>query len=81
MPNHYHRELHQRLQSLTQGNKSVEDYYKDIEILMMRANIHEGAETTMACFLNGLKLETAEVVKLQHYVELSDMLDKAIKVM
>ncbi|KAH9649363.1 Endonuclease [Citrus sinensis] len=66
-------ELHQRLQSLTQGSRSVEDYHKEMEIIMIRANIEEEREATMARFLHGLNQDIANVVDLQHYVELEDM--------
>ncbi|GKV06322.1 hypothetical protein SLEP1_g18223 [Rubroshorea leprosula] len=32
VPSHYYRDLYQRLQGLTQGSKSVEDYHKEMEI-------------------------------------------------
>ena len=34
----------------------------------------------MARFLNGLNREIADVVEMQHYVELTDMVHQAIKV-
>lgn len=80
IPSYYHRELHHRLQTLTQGSKSVEDFYKELEILLMRLDLQEDHEATMARFLNGLKPEIAKVVELQHYLDIHDMLDKAIKV-
>ncbi|XP_016740294.1 uncharacterized protein [Gossypium hirsutum] len=79
-PSHYHRDLFQKLQSIKQGNRSVEDYYKEIEVSMMRANIVEDREATMARFLAGLNYEISNVVELQHYVELEDMVHMAIKV-
>ena len=54
VPSDYYREMYQRLQSLTKGSRSVEDYYKEMEIIMIRANIEEERETTMAIFLHGL---------------------------
>ena len=54
VPSHYYRELYQRLQSLTQGSKSVEDCHKEIEIIIIRANVEEEREATMARFLHGL---------------------------
>ncbi|XP_057418510.1 uncharacterized protein LOC130712707 [Lotus japonicus] len=80
VPSHYHRDLHRKLQSLTQGSMSVEDYYKEIEIVMMRANIEEDREATMARFIGGLKKEIADVVELQYYVEMEDLLHKAVQV-
>ena len=80
VPSHYYRDLYQRLQGLTQGNKSVEEYHKEMEVAMIKANIEEDREATMARFLHGLNKNIANVVELQNYVELEDMLHKAIKV-
>ncbi|RDX85901.1 hypothetical protein CR513_32834, partial [Mucuna pruriens] len=80
VPSHYHRDLHRKLQSLTQGSMSVENYYKEMEIAMTRANVKENREATMARFIGGLKKEIADVVELQHYMEIEDLLHKAIQV-
>jgi hypothetical protein len=47
---------------------------------MIRANVEEDREATMARFLHGLNREIADIVELQHYVELMDMVHQAIKV-
>ncbi|KAK8656988.1 hypothetical protein V6N13_098922 [Hibiscus sabdariffa] len=80
VPSHYHRDLFQKLQGLKQGNRSVEDYFKEMEKAMMHANIKEDREATMAHFLNGLNTDIANVVELQHYVEFDEMVHMAIKV-
>ena len=80
IPSHYYRELYQKLQHLYQGSKSVEDYHTEMEVAMIRANVVEDREATMARFLGGLHKEIASVVELHHYVELEDMLHMAIKV-
>ena len=80
IPSHYYRELYQKLQHLYQGAKSVEDYYTEMEVAMIRANVVEDAEATMARFLGGLNREIANMVELHHYVDLEDMLHMAIKV-
>ncbi|RDX68431.1 hypothetical protein CR513_52584, partial [Mucuna pruriens] len=67
VPSHYHRDLHRKLQSLTQGSMSVENYYKEMKIAMTRA-------------IGGLKKEIADVVELQHYMEIEELLQKAIQV-
>ncbi|RDX58429.1 Retrovirus-related Pol polyprotein from transposon 17.6, partial [Mucuna pruriens] len=77
---HYHRDLHRKLQSLTQGSVSVQDYYKEMEIAMTRANVKENREVTMARFIGGLKKKIVDVVELQHYMEIEDLLHKAIQV-
>ncbi|XP_052483373.1 uncharacterized protein LOC128038592 [Gossypium raimondii] len=80
IPAYYHRELYQKLQSLTQGQRSVEDYYKEMEVAMIRADVEEDREATMARFLTGLNREIANIVELHHYVEVIDMVHMAIKV-
>ncbi|RDX79496.1 hypothetical protein CR513_40071, partial [Mucuna pruriens] len=66
--------------SLTQGSISVEDYYKKMEIVMIRANVEEDREETMTRFIGGLKKGIVDVVELQHYMETKDLLHKAIQV-
>ncbi|GKV11635.1 hypothetical protein SLEP1_g22875 [Rubroshorea leprosula] len=80
VPSHYYRDLYQQLQGLTQRSKSVEDYHKEMEIAMVRKNVEEDREATMARFLHGLNRDIANVVELQHYVELEDMVHMAMKV-
>jgi len=58
----------------------VDDYYKEMEIAMIQANIEEDREATMARFLNGRNRDIANVVELQHYMEFEDMVHMAIKV-
>ena len=80
VPSHYYRDLYQKLQSLTQGYRSVDDYHKEMKIAMIQANVEEDREATMVRFLNGLNRDIANVVELQHYVKLEDMVHMAIKV-
>jgi len=79
VPNHYYRDLHLKLQRLNQGYKIVDEYHKEMEIAMIRANVVEH-EATMARFLNGLNRDIANVLELQHYVELEDMVHMVTKV-
>lgn len=51
VPSYYHRELHNKLPRLSQGSRSVDEYFKEMEVAMIRANIVEKRETTMALFL------------------------------
>ncbi|RDX83843.1 hypothetical protein CR513_35195, partial [Mucuna pruriens] len=47
---------------------------------MTKANVKEDREVTMTRFIGGLKKEIVDVVKLQHYREIEDLLHKAIQV-
>ena len=66
VPSHYYSDLYQKLQSLTQGYRSVNDYHKEMEIAMIQTNVEKDREANMATFLNGLNRDIANVVKLQH---------------
>ncbi|XP_075507111.1 uncharacterized protein LOC142543625 [Primulina tabacum] len=78
--NQYYREMFNMLQTLMQGVKSVEDYYKEMKVIMIRANIEEDSEATMARFLCGLNREVQDQVELRHYLDLDEMVQMAIKV-
>ncbi|XP_050877391.1 uncharacterized protein LOC127081153 [Lathyrus oleraceus] len=80
VPSYYHRELHNKLQRLTQGSKSVEEYFKEMEVLKIRANVEEDDEATMARFLHGLNHDISDIVELHHYVEMDELVHQAIKV-
>ena len=77
MPNHYYKDLNLKLQGLNQGYKSVDEYHKEMKISMIWANVVEDREATMTRFLNGLNRDITNVVDLQHYVELEDMVHMA----
>lgn len=68
------------MQGFVQGSKSIEDYNKEMEIAMIRANMEKDLEATMARFIGKLSKEIADVVDLQHYVEMEELLHEAIKV-
>jgi len=58
----------------------VDEYFKEMEIAMIWANVIEDQEATMTRFLNGLNRNIANVAELQHCVKLEDMVYMATKV-
>ncbi|RDX99310.1 hypothetical protein CR513_17653, partial [Mucuna pruriens] len=48
------RGLCNKLQCMYQGSKSIEEYHRDMEVAVLRANVLEFNETTMAYFLHEL---------------------------
>jgi len=58
----------------------VDEYYKEMEISFIRAQIEESQEATMARFLHGLNREIQDIVELHHYASLEDLIHQAIKV-
>ena len=49
-------------------------------IELIRADIEEDREATMARFLRGLNREIADTIELHHYVELEELVHMALKV-
>ncbi|RDX86175.1 hypothetical protein CR513_32521, partial [Mucuna pruriens] len=80
VPASYSRDLYNKLWRMYQGSKSVEEYYKDMEVALMRANMLESNEATMAQFLHDLNKEIHDVVELYHYTCLDDLVHKATRV-
>ena len=79
VPTHYNRDLFKKLQLLKQGTKSVEEYYKEMEIAMIRANITEDEEKTMARFLNVLNYPIKKIADFQPYTILLELVHQATK--
>jgi len=76
----YNRTMRQKLQRLSQGSLTMEEYYKEMKMTLVRANIEEETEDTMARFLSGLNPDIRDVVELQEYVELDGLLHKVVRV-
>ncbi|XP_048630520.1 uncharacterized protein LOC106373165 [Brassica napus] len=78
VPAHYHQDLHQKLRCLLQGTKSVEDYHQEMETLIIKADVDEPKDATMARFLSGLNRDIQDRMELQEYGSVEQMLHKAI---
>jgi len=53
---------------------SVEEYFKDMEVTMIRAKTEEDNEVIMTRFFSGLNNDIRDIVELQEYVEMEDLL-------
>jgi hypothetical protein len=77
VPSSYQRDLRNRLQVLKQGKRSVDEYHKEMELLLVRAEIREDPESKMARFLGGLNEENSGFVEMFPYRTLQDLVDQA----
>ncbi|KAF8114944.1 hypothetical protein N665_0031s0034 [Sinapis alba] len=77
VPAHYQREILSKLRRLMQGTKTVQDYYQELETLLIRAYLREGDEMVMSRFLGGLNREIKDKVELQSHYDIQDMVHKA----
>jgi hypothetical protein len=66
VPSSYQRDLHNRLQNLRQGTKSVDDYYKEMELLLIRSGVREDPESKMARFFHDLNAKFQDLLKCFH---------------
>jgi hypothetical protein len=73
VPAYYSRELHLRLKRLVEGNRSVDVYYQDMEMCLLRIGIQKDEESLMARFLVGLNKPIAEKVDMTNYTNLIEL--------
>ena len=79
VPEHYRRDMYNKLQRLSQGNMSVDEYYKEMELLMIRTGTTEDPEATMARFFNGLNIEVQDRVEMVVYYNIQDLVHQAVR--
>ena len=65
---------------MSQGTKSINEYFKKMELAMIQANVEEDKETTMARFINSLNYDITHIMESRHYIELKEMIHMAVKV-
>jgi hypothetical protein len=75
----YQRNLFDKLQNLRQGSFSGDEYYKEMEKAMIRANVYEDEEQTIARFMAGLHRNIQRIVEFQSYQCLIDLVHQATK--
>lgn len=57
----------------------MEEYHKELEVVMIKANVIKDEEVTISRFLSGLNKDS-NMVELQPYMDLEDLVHLAIKV-
>ena len=78
-PSSYQRYLQNQLQLLKQGKRSVDEYFKEMELLLVRTGIREDPKSTMARFLGGHNEEIFGFVEMFQYHTLQDLVDQAMR--
>jgi hypothetical protein len=67
VPPSYHRDLRKKLQRLEQGEKSIQDYYGELQKGLMRCSIVEGTEDSICRFYLGLNHEIQDIVDYNEF--------------
>jgi hypothetical protein len=60
-----------------QGTKSVNTYYKEMQILMIHTTVRESPEATMVRFFEGLEEKIRDHVDLMQYNNIYELLHQA----
>jgi hypothetical protein len=79
VPSSYQRDLRNRLQLLKQGKRSVDEYFKEMELLLVRTRMREDPESTIVRFLSGLNEEISGFVEMFLYRTLQDLVDQPMR--
>jgi hypothetical protein len=64
---------------LKQGSKSVDEYFKEMDLLLIRSYIREDEESRMARILDGLNDDISCLVEMFPYQILQDLVDQAMR--
>ncbi|PKU81761.1 RNA-directed DNA polymerase [Dendrobium catenatum] len=80
LSDYYRQDLFLKLHRLQQHQFSVEEYVAEFEQLALKCDLSEPVENTIARFLEGLQPAIANVVQLQPYWTLQDVITLALKV-
>jgi len=80
VPPHFWKGLLLKLQRLHQGTLSVDAYFKELDTLLIKVNMHENEEAKMARFVSVLRRDIQDVVELHEYSSLQTLHHLAIKV-
>ncbi|RDX78142.1 hypothetical protein CR513_41618, partial [Mucuna pruriens] len=62
------------------GFRSVEEFHKEMETTMLRAQTREREEVTIARFMHGLNRDIQDVVGLHDYGNLGELVHQDVKV-
>ena len=67
VPPSYHRELRKKLQRLEQGDKSVQDYYGELQKGLQCCMIMEDDESSVVHFYSGLRRDIQDIVDYKEF--------------
>ncbi|XP_012702858.1 uncharacterized protein LOC105914754 [Setaria italica] len=79
VPSYHARDLLHKLQLLRQGNKSVEEYYQELQTGMLRCGLVENEDAAMARFMGGLNREIQDILAYKEYNSITRLFHLACK--
>ncbi|XP_066344069.1 uncharacterized protein [Miscanthus floridulus] len=79
VPSYYSRDLLHKLQQLRQGSKSVEEYYQELQMGMLRCRLEENEDGAIARFMGGLNREIQDILAYKEYNSVNRLFHLACK--
>ena len=79
VPSYYSRDLLHNLQQLNQGNKSVEEYYQELQKGMLRCGLVESEDGAIARFMGGLNRDIQDILAYKDYDSVTHLFHLACK--
>jgi hypothetical protein len=79
VPSYYARDLLHKLQQLKQGTKSVEEYYQELQMGMLRCGLEESEDGAIARFMGGLDREIQDILAYKEYNSVTRLFHLACK--
>ena len=67
VPQDYAECLHAKLEQVCQGNRTPDEYYKELRTLIFRSGLHFPDGYVISKFINGLSVELKNIVSMQHF--------------
>jgi len=64
VPPHFRKYLLLKLQRFQQGTLSVDVYFKELETLLLKVEMHESEKAMIVTFVSGLRRDIQDVVEL-----------------
>jgi len=80
LPTHYLHDNYLKFHNLKQGTKSVEEYTREFEQLLLKCDLKEYETQTLVRYLSGLDDQISHVIKLHPYSSLDELSPLAYKV-
>ena len=78
VPPSYHRDLRKKLMRLEQGEKSVQDYYGELQKGLMRCSVVEENEDSICRFYSGLRHEIQDIVDYKEFNTINQLFQFAV---
>ena len=79
VPSYHARDLLHRLQQFRQGNKSVEEYYQELQTGMLHCGLVETEDAVVARFVGGLNREIQDILAYKEYNSIDHLFHLACK--